>query len=118
MPSTASGPWNGWSAPSPACVRNWFPRTVAWVAEALVRRSGLNSDVAIAPVQALSQEFGVTDNQLSVALHRAKQRLRELILEEIRDSVASAEEASEEVNDMFRALRHPGDRSVGSPTSK
>jgi RNA polymerase sigma factor (sigma-70 family) len=78
-----------------------------WVAEALVRRSGLRPDADVASVQALSRQFGVTENQLSVALHRAKQRLRELILEEIRDSVGSAEEADEELNDMFRALRHP-----------
>jgi DNA-directed RNA polymerase specialized sigma24 family protein len=82
-----------------------------WVGEALVRRSGLRPDADVASVQALSRHFGVTENQLSVALHRARQRLRELILEEIRDSVGSAEEADEELNDMFRALRHPAVRS-------
>jgi hypothetical protein len=40
-----------------------------------------------------------------VALHRARERLRELILEEIRDSVSSAEEATDELNAMFAALR-------------
>ncbi|OAI39774.1 hypothetical protein AYO40_05470 [Planctomycetaceae bacterium SCGC AG-212-D15] len=78
-----------------------------WVVDALVGRSGLRPEAEAASLHDLSRRYHVTDNQLSVALHRAKQRLRELILEEIRDSVGSAEEAEEELNDMFRALRQP-----------
>jgi RNA polymerase sigma factor (sigma-70 family) len=75
-----------------------------WVADALVQRIGLGATTAPASVRDLSQRHGVSDNQLSVALHRAKERLRQLILEEIRDSVGSAEEAEDELNEMFTAL--------------
>lgn len=76
-----------------------------WVADALVRRSGLGDDPNPVAVASLGQQFGVSDNQLSVALHRARARLRELILEDIRDTVRSAEEAEDELNDLFAALR-------------
>lgn len=75
----------------------------AWVAAALARRSGLSAP-DVAAVQELARCYGVNENQLTVALHRARARLREIILEEIRDSVASAEEAAEELNDLFAAL--------------
>jgi RNA polymerase sigma factor (sigma-70 family) len=76
-----------------------------WVADALVQRIGLGSTAEPTSVRDLSQRHGVSENQLSVALHRAKERLRQLILEEIRDSVGSAEEADDELNEMFTALR-------------
>lgn len=76
-----------------------------WVADALMRRVGLGGAVGTEAVRDLSRQYGVNDNQLSVALHRARQRLRDLILEEVRDSVGSAAEAEEELNDLFAALR-------------
>lgn len=79
-----------------------------WVAEALARRAGLGDTTEPAALRDLCRQYGVNDNQLSVALHRARQRLRDLILEEVRDSVSSADEAAEELNEMFRVLRHDG----------
>ena len=77
-----------------------------WVSEALLRRAGFGTgDTA---VRDLSREFGVSENQMSVALHRARGRLRELILEEVRDSVGSAEEAAAELSEMFAVLRRRG----------
>lgn len=77
----------------------------AWVADALTARVGLGGAAAPAAVRDLSRQYGVSENQLSVALHRARQRLRDLILEEVRDSVGSDAEAAEELNDLFAALR-------------
>jgi RNA polymerase sigma factor (sigma-70 family) len=76
-----------------------------WVADALVRRVGLGAAPDAASVKDLASEHGVSENQLSVALHRARERLRELILEEIRDSVSGAQEAEDELRELFAALR-------------
>jgi DNA-directed RNA polymerase specialized sigma24 family protein len=75
-----------------------------WVADALVRRAG----AGVPAVSELSRKFGVTENQLTVALHRARGRLRELILEDIRESVSTAAEAEDELNHLFAALRGSG----------
>jgi RNA polymerase sigma-70 factor (ECF subfamily) len=75
-----------------------------WVADALLRRVGFGAAPAPAAVRELAAAHGVGENQMSVALHRARGRLRELILEEIRDSVGSDAEAAEELNEMFAAL--------------
>ncbi len=79
-----------------------------WVADALMQRVGLGGTTVPLGAQELSRRYGVTANQLSVALYRARQRLRDLILEEIRDSVGSDEEAVEELGDLFRVLRQRG----------
>lgn len=77
----------------------------AWVADALVSRAGLGAAPVAASVQDLARQHGVSENQLSVAMHRARERLRDLILEEIRDSVATPQEATEELSALFAALR-------------
>jgi RNA polymerase sigma-70 factor (ECF subfamily) len=76
-----------------------------WVAEAMMNRIGLGPAPGPSPVRDLACRHGVTENQLSVALHRARERLRELILDEIRDCVSSPEEAAQELREMFAALR-------------
>jgi len=76
-----------------------------WVAEALMSRAGFGAAGSADSVRDLAGRHGVSDNQLSVALHRARARLRELILDEIRDSVSSPEEAAEELRDMFAVLQ-------------
>jgi RNA polymerase sigma-70 factor (ECF subfamily) len=81
----------------------------AWVADALISRVGLGTAADATSVKELALQHGVSENQLSVAMHRARERLRELILEEIRDSVSSQEEADDELNALFAALR--GQRS-------
>jgi RNA polymerase sigma-70 factor (ECF subfamily) len=77
-----------------------------WVADALLRRAGFGTGSSA--VCDLSREFGASENQMSVAMHRARERLRELILEEVRDSVGSADEAAAELGEMFAILRRRG----------
>jgi RNA polymerase sigma factor (sigma-70 family) len=76
-----------------------------WIADALVQRSNLGETPSAPSVKELAARHGVTENQLSVALHRARERLRQLILDEIRDSVSSPDEATDELNSLFAALR-------------
>jgi transposase-like protein len=70
-----------------------------------MRRVGLGNVPDATSVKDLAKQHGVSENQLSVALHRARERLRELILQEIRDSVSASEEADDELNALFAALR-------------
>ncbi|MBY0522932.1 MAG: sigma-70 family RNA polymerase sigma factor [Gemmataceae bacterium] len=76
-----------------------------WIADALISRVGLGTAADPTSVKDLAARHAVSENQLSVAMHRARERLRELILEEIRDSVSSPEEATDELNALFAALR-------------
>lgn len=71
-----------------------------WVAAALLDRVGPEP----ASVADLAQSHGITENQLSVALHRARQRLRELLLADLARSTTTAEEAADELAAMFTAL--------------
>ncbi len=73
-----------------------------WVVDALLDRVGFEA----ASVGELSRRHGVTENQLSVALHRARQRLRELLQGEAARTTTSAEEAADELAAMFTALGH------------
>jgi RNA polymerase sigma-70 factor (ECF subfamily) len=76
-----------------------------WVAETLMQRAGFGPAAGATSVRDLAKQHGVNENQLSVALHRARERLRALILDEIRDSVSSPEEAAQELRDMFAVLQ-------------
>ncbi len=51
-----------------------------------------------------AQELGLTEGAIKVAVHRLRQRYRELLHEEIGRTVASAEEIDEEVRALFAAL--------------
>jgi RNA polymerase sigma-70 factor (ECF subfamily) len=73
-----------------------------WVVDALAKRFGLGP--VVRSVADLGREYGVTENQLSVALHRARGRLRALILAEIRDSVDTEAAADEELGELFAAV--------------
>ncbi|TAH37399.1 MAG: sigma-70 family RNA polymerase sigma factor [Planctomycetota bacterium] len=62
------------------------------------------------PRQALCQETGLTMNALNVAVHRARERLRTLVIDEIRQTVATAGDMEEEVQLVCERLigAHPG----------
>ncbi|MCE9560928.1 MAG: sigma-70 family RNA polymerase sigma factor [Planctomycetes bacterium] len=68
-----------------------------WVADALLARS---ADDAVS-VGDLAKKHGVTENVMSVALHRARKRLRELLLAVVTEAVGSREEAMAELTAML-----------------
>jgi RNA polymerase sigma-70 factor (ECF subfamily) len=51
-----------------------------------------------------ANELGMTEGAVKVAVHRLRQRYRELLHEEIGRTVTGPEQVEEEVRDLFRAL--------------
>ena len=78
-----------------------------WVADALLERIGMTGGPTPASVRELAERHGVNENQLSVAMHRARDRLKKLMLADLCSPEASAEEADEELAAMFAALGKP-----------
>ncbi|MCE9603725.1 MAG: sigma-70 family RNA polymerase sigma factor [Planctomycetia bacterium] len=76
----------------------------AWVADALLERFGLDARTETASVGDLGRQYGVTENQLSVALHRARKRLRQLLIAELSRTTTSEAETADELAAMFAAL--------------
>lgn len=81
-----------------------------WVAEALLERFGFDQPAEVeastdtASLEELGRRHGVTENQLSVALHRARKRLRQLLVAELTRTTTSEAEAADELAAMFAAL--------------
>jgi RNA polymerase sigma factor (sigma-70 family) len=79
-----------------------------WVADALLERIGMASPEPVS-VRELAARHGVSDNQLSVAMHRARERLKALLIADLCSDRATPEEAAEELAAMFAALgKRPG----------
>jgi RNA polymerase sigma-70 factor (ECF subfamily) len=53
-------------------------------------------------------ELGMTEGAVKVAVHRLRRRYRELVREEIGQTVAGPEDVDEELRRLFAALRSPG----------
>jgi RNA polymerase sigma-70 factor (ECF subfamily) len=51
--------------------------------------------------------LGLTENAVMVAVHRLRQRFRELLREEIAQTLCSPEQIDDEIQDLFAALRQP-----------
>jgi RNA polymerase sigma-70 factor (ECF subfamily) len=49
--------------------------------------------------------LGLTENAVMVAVHRLRQRFRELLREEIAQTLSTPEQIDEEIRDLFAALR-------------
>jgi RNA polymerase sigma-70 factor (ECF subfamily) len=49
--------------------------------------------------------LGMTEGAIKVTVHRLRQRYRDLLREEIEQTVASAEDAADELNHLLAALR-------------
>jgi len=59
---------------------------------------------AAVPYQELSQQLGLSEGALRVAVHRLRRRYRELLRAEIASTVASSAEVEEELRYLFRVL--------------
>jgi RNA polymerase sigma-70 factor (ECF subfamily) len=53
-------------------------------------------------------ELGMTEGAVKVAVHRLRRRYRDLVREEIGQTVAASEEVDEELHHLFAALRSSG----------
>ena len=56
----------------------------------------------------VAAELGMTEGAVKVAVHRLRRRYRELVREEIGQTVAGPEDVDEELRRLFAALRSPG----------
>jgi RNA polymerase sigma-70 factor (ECF subfamily) len=56
----------------------------------------------------VAAELGMTEGAVKVAVHRLRRRYRELVREEISQTVAGPEDVEEELRRLFAALRSPG----------
>lgn len=75
-----------------------------WIADALLERIGMTESPTPVSVRELSTRHGVTENQLSVAMHRARDRLKKILMAELCSPDATPEQAAEELAELFAAL--------------
>jgi RNA polymerase sigma-70 factor (ECF subfamily) len=72
----------------------------------LERLNTLLSDEPDRPSQAeIAREFGMTENAVKQALHRLRQRYRQLLREEVAHTVATPAEIEDELRHLIAALR-------------
>jgi len=65
--------------------------------------TGERSSVSYRDVAA---ELDMTEGAVKVAVHRLRRRYRELLRDEIAQTVAAEEQIDEEIRDLFAALAH------------
>jgi len=59
------------------------------------------------PLLSLAGRLGKSEGAIRVVVHRFRQRLRELLREEVAGTVSTPEEVEEEMRDLFRAVMEP-----------
>ena len=64
----------------------------------------LSSDPSTVPYRQIADELGKTEGAVKVAVHRLRQRCRELLRAEIAQTVSGPEEVDEELRDLFSAV--------------
>lgn len=69
-----------------------------------VLKQALTGASAAQPYATLARELGATEGSVKVAVHRLRRRYRELLEAEIAQTVASPDDASAELQELFRAL--------------
>jgi RNA polymerase sigma-70 factor (ECF subfamily) len=65
----------------------------------------LSADQSVRPYVELAGELGMSVEALKVAVHRLRRRYRELVRDEIAQTVATNEEIEDELRDLFAAVR-------------
>lgn len=60
-----------------------------------------------APHHEIAQRFGMTESAVGVTVHRVRQRLRQLLVEEVRQTVHAEPDCQAEVADLLRAIGNP-----------
>jgi len=67
-------------------------------------KSYLTADRDSAPYSQAAQELDITEGAVRVAVHRMRKRYRELLRDEIAQTVTSDDQIDEEIRDLFTAL--------------
>jgi len=67
-------------------------------------RPALTTDRGAIVYQEMAQDLGITETAARVAVHRLRQRYRQLIRAEVAGTVASPEEVDEEMHHLFQVL--------------
>jgi RNA polymerase sigma-70 factor (ECF subfamily) len=68
----------------------------------------LTGEAGTPSYQEAAAELATTEGAVRVAVHRLRRRYRELVREEIAQTVAGPEDVDEELRHLFAALRSPG----------
>lgn len=64
----------------------------------------LSIDPSAVPYRQIAEEFGKTEGAIKVAVHRLRERFRELLRAEIAQTVSDPKEVDEELRDLFSAI--------------
>lgn len=67
-------------------------------------KSLLTGDSADSSYEKISQQLGMSENSIKVAVHRMRKRYRELIRIEVSQTVQGEDEVQDELNELLRAL--------------
>ena len=67
-------------------------------------KSYLTVDKASASYRDIAEDLGITEGAVRVAVHRLRKRYRELLRDEIAQTVTSDDKIDEEIRDLFVAL--------------
>jgi RNA polymerase sigma-70 factor (ECF subfamily) len=76
-------------------------------ADQFQRLSGFITDEGSVPYREVASQLGTTEGSVKVAVHRLRRRFREILRDEVLQTVAEAEEVDEEIRFLLAALR-PG----------
>jgi RNA polymerase sigma-70 factor (ECF subfamily) len=68
----------------------------------------LTGEAGTPSYQEAAAELEMTQGAVKVAVHRLRRRYRDLVREEIAQTVAGPEDVDEELRHLFAALRSPG----------
>jgi len=98
---------------TPACTGRW-PRLGREQAEAgkQVRYQHLEpllTGDSADSYREVAGRLGISESAVKVAVHRLRKRFKELLREEIGQTVATEDEIDEEIADLFRALQSRGE---------
>jgi RNA polymerase sigma-70 factor (ECF subfamily) len=68
-------------------------------------KATLTGDGSSAPYAQIGETLGITEQAVKVAVHRMRQRYKELLRDEIAQTVSATEEIDDELRDLFNAVR-------------
>jgi len=68
-------------------------------------KATLTGDGSLEPYGQIATQLGMSEPAVKVAVHRLRQRYKELLRDEIAQTVTSADEIDDELRDLFNAVR-------------
>jgi RNA polymerase sigma-70 factor (ECF subfamily) len=83
------------------------------LAPAAAEAFALAHDGEPVPHAEIARRLGMTDDAVAQSVHRARRRLREILVEEVRATVGEDGDVAEELGELLRALSASGDAPHG-----